>query len=629
MMLPILLSIAVIGQPPVYGTTPGKIVPAQRRDDSVTSGGSRYLPLPHELVQAACADMRTLPLEDQPHQQYFAFRDSTADLRTAFDVVLSLGVNRGSLQMRSARVGKYLLRIDKRDYLPVQNQVEKSLNLIPPRENFDRLLNKYVDPYYTINANDDNIDVVVTVGPTSLQSGKSSLLSIPEGTRINVLSEVQHNGLTWVKTMHAGKIGFIRKSVLKTQPIDRSGPVPVPALHVTFDEAARQCIEYMIQVTGVLNPIVDAERWNVFSLRQTAGGFYYELRGVVNGDRRLNQAEILKMRGASESASLAFRSTNTIGMWRSFVTGAGRRIYIFFGVAARPSDAFPIMSITEDRFKDGEQVGQHPIFNLLPKGGFVAQGKEALFTLPTGLWEGYLFDGDGDLVNAAPGNLVSDRTVPTPHSTELEPVISCIRCHAKEDGWRSAPNSVQQLLGQNRDRERRTLVVGDLTQLRDGRSAADVLNEIASLYQGDATAALSSARDSFNRACENLTRFDASGFPGDGPSVYGGEEALGVIGQAFNDYWYQPVSPSMACRDLGIYAPDNEIAKQYLTQLIPPLPSGREDPALLTIRAWNESDPTFVISRQVWEQILPATLHRALTDPNANWGLIDGVHATP
>ena len=391
----------------------------------------------------------------------------------------------------------------------------------------------------------------------------------------------------------------------------RAAAGPVPALHITQAPQSSDAYAYMVGVTGVASPIVDAERWTVYSLRQTSGGIYYRLVGAIDGNRRLTQREIEKQFGIDAEASLDFRSTNGIGMWRATPTGSARRIMVNVGIGVNPALGAAINAVTEDRFKGNEQVGNHPIFNLLPDGGFRPQGKEALFTKPNGLWAAYLFNGKGELVDAAPGNLASDRTVPAPHVTELEPAISCLRCHGVEDGWRAAPNSVQKLLARDR-RGRGMFVVGDLTQLKDGRSVDDVLNEIASLYQGDASIALQSARDTFHMACKNMTR----GADGQG---LGADEACSEIGDVFNRYAYDPIAPCVALAELGIRAPDDETARVYLDRLLPPLPDGREDPTIETIRKYDEKDQTFVISRQVWEQVYPATLHRALT--TGEWGL--------
>ena len=566
-----------------------------------------YLPLPHELVQAAAADMQALPLEDQPHQQYFSFRDPDSDYRLPFNVTLNLAVNRGSLQLQATPVGSYLVRIDKRQWLPRQNNVERELRLTPPRENFDRILNSYVDETYTVDAADDQVDVIVTVGAVPLKSRDRVLVEIPAGHSIRVLGRQVLGGIKWLKTSHAGRVGFVRADQCRSS----RGPVPVPALHITQDARASEAYQYMVTMTGVASPIVDAERWTVFSLRQTAGGLYYRLVGAEDGNRRLTQKEIERQYGVDAAASLDFRSTNGIGMWRATPTGSARRILVNTGIAVNPALGVGVNAVTEDRFKGDEQVDAHPIFNLLPDGGFVPQGKEALFTKPNGLWAAYLFNGKGELVDAAPGNLASDRTIPSPHVTELEPAISCIRCHAADDGWPAAPNSVAKLLARGKD-GRRLSVVGDVTQLHDGRSAAEVLNEIASLYQGDASVALRAARDTFHMACKNMTR----GPDGEG---LGAKDACEAIGMAFNAYAYDPITPQAALRELGISVGDDATAVVYLNRLLPPLPDGREDPTITTIKRFDPNDLTFVISRQVWAQVYPATLHRALT--TGTWGL--------
>ena len=188
-MMPLLLTIATLAQPPV-----------------------RYLPLPHELVQRAATDLQSLPIEDQPHQQYFSFREPNCEYRRAFNVTLNLAVNRGSLQLRATPVGRYLVRIDKRQWLPRQNRAERALSLTPPRENFDRILNEYADPFYTVDTNDDQVDVIVTVEPVPLKSSPACARTDPSRPTSDDHSHADSEGRQ-VAQVHARRQGGLRAGV--------------------------------------------------------------------------------------------------------------------------------------------------------------------------------------------------------------------------------------------------------------------------------------------------------------------------------------------------------------------------------------------------------------------------------
>lgn len=306
------------------------------------------------------------------------------------------------------------------------------------------------------------------------------------------------------------------------------------------------------------------------------GGRYYEFRQVVRKPEKGNARDAwLSSRGLFVGTTQAVGGERRAAMFRSGVTGKPRRVDLF------PTLGGGIGSITRD-LKDGNvAANSHPIRNLLD---FSDDGAEIIVAMPNGLLDYLLADAAGNVVDEAPPDLVRDHTIPPPHTSRLQPAISCIRCHNTDtdEGWRVVTNDVEKLLSS------RLNVFADLGSGLTPEAAADRLAGLYGLPIEDADGMLARARRDYAKAVARTAqgiRFEAE------KSIVG--EVSRVVSDIYGGYVYDVVTPQRAALELGWTTGDDDAGDPLTGAIGEPDASVEVDPVVGFLRigvSVNRSD---------------------------------------
>jgi hypothetical protein len=107
---------------------------------------------------------------------------------------------------------------------------------------------------------------------------------------------------------------------------------------------------------------------------------------------------------------------------------------------------------------------------------------EGIFNGANGLPITVAINGQGVFQDEVPFNVANDTTIPHPHTQRLQPLISCLRCHAGDGGdfWKPLHNDADELIGL---RPGQVDVFGDLTDRRRAFTP-DRIDRIAGQYRG-------------------------------------------------------------------------------------------------------------------------------------------------
>lgn len=306
------------------------------------------------------------------------------------------------------------------------------------------------------------------------------------------------------------------------------------------------------------------------------GGRYYEFRQVVRKPEKGNARDNwLSSRGLFVGTTQQAGGERRAAMFRSGVTGKPRRVDLF------PTLTGGIGSITRD-VKDGNVAADsHPIRNLLD---FRDDGSEIIVAMPNGLLDYLLVDGAGNIVDEAPPDLVRDHTIPPPHTSRLQPAISCLRCHGtdQDEGWRVVTNDVERLLAS------RLNVFADLGSGLTAEQAADKLAGFYALPIEAADGMLARGRRDYAAAVARTSqgiRFDAA------KSIVG--EVSRVVSEIYEQQVFAIVTPERAALELGYRVDDGDKGEPLDEVLGPADQSIETDPIVGFLRigtAVNRSD---------------------------------------
>jgi len=514
---------------------------------ATSASGQRTLPHPADGVRAALADAGNIPPDAALFQRYVWCPDDANRIGTV--VALNFGMNRSRTLVRPDVLPGSIMRVD---LLRFGGDIETAVALAIA---WDSHLSD--EPYFLAR---QTLEI------------KLRRVCVPY---------VARDGATYHH---------------KTETI----PVRIPAPHVPDYSALQQQVG-----SGV--PIVRAE-WLAHRLLSNdtgAGGRYYEFRGIRNAntaERKAGQTDwgvYTTSRGIAVQQAEALLANQQWATFRSHVTGRERGVVFTHTVASRPTVNQGLFVFTIDSFIGQTDSARNPVLTLLD-GQF--DGTEAILELPWGGLEFALFNGNGGLVRTAPDRLVSDRTVPGPHPTILQPGESCMRCHVAQsvrvgdalvsaEGWRELDpqNSVQALLAGYTD------AFGSTT---DGAPLPDTIQRLASAYAGDFVKVLDRARDDLSDAMTLLTG-------GVDDEIV--RESWGFATSAHDAYWYEFVDAATACRDLGYDGGGVELFGELMGTL-PPDAFGisPEDARIAGLRAGME------ISRVQWELVYADAALRAM-----------------
>lgn len=288
------------------------------------------------------------------------------------------------------------------------------------------------------------------------------------------------------------------------------------------------------------------------------GGMYYHFIGFIRGGKRLTEKDIFDTVGLNVVLSRKVEGDDRAAVFQSAVTSKPRMVEQVQGAVGKAR-------ITYDLFDEDVEANRHPIYELLD---FVnrARGKEIIYERANGLFGYVLTDGNGNLVDVAPPNLVSDSEVPDPVTKQLYPMISCIRCHGPTRGVQEVRNDVSALLGGPQ---------GDI-DIFDDLSSKE--NRFATV---DRLVGLYAAGDKFKDELDR-SRFkfaDASWEATRGMGVREKEDiatrTATIISKQFADYWYPVtkvegnINPDKACLELGYRVKPGEGVEFLKTNLKP------------------------------------------------------------
>lgn len=266
-------------------------------------------------------------------------------------------------------------------------------------------------------------------------------------------------------------------------------------VRVVSDILDKRLVATLVDATHSQAPVVNSSYFIVRALTTIQGkgvfhdvyrGLYYELSGIGRSFKKGTDLDNFLAGlgvgnvGSGVTAEQLFdqlQSDQRIAIFRSGVSGKPRRADLFHSLAGRVGESQSIVSITHDIRDDNIDIGTHPVMNLLD---FRDDAREVMFEKANGLQGGALFNGAGVLQDVVPPDVAADHLVPEPYTRNLQPFISCIHCHWKENGWKAAKNDAKTLLSKYLD------VFGDVGP--EGRKIAiqsDVVARLAGLYAGD------------------------------------------------------------------------------------------------------------------------------------------------
>lgn len=283
------------------------------------------------------------------------------------------------------------------------------------------------------------------------------------------------------------------------------------------------------------------------------GGKYYDFLQVPRQSRKradgsvaTPQDDFLASLGVFEEVSQNISGDQRSALFRSNVTGKPRRIDVLHGVGRGGT----LATITHDIADEDIAAGQHPIRNLL---AFKDRAREIIVERSNGTHAFILTDANGNFQDSAPDNVVRDHTVPPPHTSRLQPAISCVRCHGPFDGMQPFGNDVQKLLASNID------VFADLGT---GLSREQAIDRLAGLYAGQLDTPdgpIGRARRDYSAMMYRLTG-GVDPFTDDLDSSIAANLSAHVS-QVFSSYHYDIVTPERACVELGLLVEAGQGAK--------------------------------------------------------------------
>jgi hypothetical protein len=329
--------------------------------------------------------------------------------------------------------------------------------------------------------------------------------------------------------------------------------------HIDVDNGA-----LLKTLTAARNPIVWCHTLYQQALTTADGGLYYEFMDIrkapkaEQGKQQLSDQDFWLLNlGVSEQLIDQLRADQRVAIARSNVTAKPRRMDIF-NRPSRSSSNQGIITITQDMSDADYRAGADPLLNLLDFNVF---GREVVFERNNGHLGYILFEGDGTLVDEAPPELVSDHTIPAPHTARLQCAISCIRCHGKGDdqGWKPIDNDIQKImkgfLNVYNDRQ------GEIDKL----TVPETLEKLARLYSADLEKPFRRAREDHLDAIARCTIGVVSQEDG---SPWTFKEITDALAERFVYYSYSPVTPLKACREMGYEVVDEEAAVTLLNRLL-------------------------------------------------------------
>lgn len=498
----------------------------------------RLLATPNDAILLARTDAKQLPFSERPFVRYVWIEQPTVERGKVAALTLNW-ISRASVPIQPPAIGVLgkllLVRVHLRAFAPRQGDLEDWLRIWEELQ---------FDPAFSLLITKDTLDALDF---SRLQDGG------PKVTR--------------KRPRRDGKQGFVEEEVtlvtLKKEGVDLVRDI---GLHI--DRTAWRDLSALLGETAA--PIVSLGYFTQRALTTIQGaglfkrlysGLYYQFSGIRKADPKKDGKAtdfdvMLRSIGITEDLAKLFdrlRSDLRVAVFRSKVTGDTRVVELYPQLGQMQG----VLAVTRDPGSQNVDVGAHPVMNLV-RAKFKAS--EVIFTRANGMQYFALYNAAGELQDEVPPDIAADRSIPSPHPTQLQPAISCIRCHGSNlDGWQPLRNDVRDLVAKYKPD-----VFGDATNVR--QEIADTLDHLRAQYAGQdpETVTLPRARDDYARAV-----FKAAGsWKGKNPaeSVKLGSEATADV---YKLYAYDLVTPLVACRELGV-DPGRRDPVQVLRELLPP-----------------------------------------------------------
>lgn len=517
----------------------------------------QQIPTMAAAVKMAAADLQTLPQADQPFQRYFFTYDRSNDFYGAFCYTVNTALSSSAVTVPMVdRVAEgWLLRVDLRKIWPTA-AVYQALYT-----EFESLAS--IDPY------------LHTAGELEVRGERTETVDV---------APYQQDGKTYTKKQQ------VVPTLEKRTATEHS-------LHLLGEDKSNAPITALALLTQSQVPVLRADWFMYVALSSDPRdhGMYYRFRRFAKSDNKQSAEQAwLSQQGIDYKSIQTTQSDQRIGKWRSNITGSPRAVEYFFTSSTRPAVGPSATFVTRDWFVGKVDAKRHPLKNLLE---YKHDGTEAMGFLPNGMVSFALFDAKGELIDVAPQQLVADRTVPAPHPTNLQTPISCIRCHGSTDMYMDANNDVLAL-----SKGRSGLnIFADLSS----KDATTSIDRLAGLYAGEIDDTLQTARNTHAKATFLVTK---------GMSI---PAVATKITEVYKRYRFDPVTPQIACAELG-WLVDEASAAEFFNKLLPPLPPNAngispESVTIGTLRAWTPKNRLHV-NRDDWEQDYADAMLRVVTE---------------
>lgn len=570
---------------------PAPVQPAQKESKEPV-----LVPVPAQAVALASADkenimagrVKEVSPAEMPFIRWLWLRDGLIDsdelreIAQAAFYALSL-IGRQSVPYRADRIAKgRMIRVNLRRLCPNTEQIKEYVT-IWERFQFDQKFCKIVTKD-TLN--------LLSFGKIDGDPARKVLVVSRDG--LNVIDE---DGKAIVQN-------------LKYETMDADAAVKVKdiiAIRQNSDGVDAHMLEDLQLATLSQAPVIDY-RYFIFralsSIEEDGlykvlyGGLYYDLTGIrVKGDKGTDEDRLFAKLGAGNlKAGVTARqfldelgSDQRVAMYRSKVSGQKRRVDWFVSSLSRESIC--LVMETQDLVPKDIDIGQSPIYNLTE---FRVTAKELLFLWKDGSMRGALFNGEGKLQEKAP---FADRTVPSPHPTDLQSFISCLRCHMIDKdthGWHALRNDVKTLA-------KHLDIFGDITDLNKG--IPETVDRLAGWYMGSPDKILRLARDDHMAAVLRIAgpwKAKDKKDPGDQTDVV--QRTATKIAEIYDRFWYEEITPQKALQELGFDMPPDQ-ALVELNRLLPP-------------------DAAFEINKVIPENPTIGSLKAGIAVNRADWDLI-------
>jgi len=498
----------------------------------------------------AVKDILSIPIHDRQFMRYVWIEDESKELLQATSLTMNY-LSRSSLIARPVPVDASLARVDLRQY------VARDAELGDLRRAWSELR---FDPSFSLLLTKDTLAFSKAIIP---------------------VVKVKEQVLVDCPPYKEGDQTFTQKWVWQDKEVNE---IKEGVLQVVSPHLNQKAFAILAQETGSLAPIVNARYFIVRSLstiqdkgvyKTIYGGLYYDFIGLkTNNAKGTDEDNLFESLGVGDvksgiTAEKVFerlRSDQRVAMFKSGVTGRPRRADFLRTLAGLDSQS--IISVTHDLRHEDVDIGVHPVMNLLK---FKDAARETIFEKSNGLHGFALFDGNGKRQDEVPPDIAVDHTVPAPHSTRLQAAIGCIRCHAKEGGWRFCRNDAKSLLG-------------NLLDIFPERNIDDV-SRLSGLYAGDVERKLlPRGRDDYASAILRATGPWKAARADQTDTVQVSGQYLSSV---FQQYWYDEIDASRALIALG-HQPDGANSAKKLRALLPPvnlIVNGRvpEDPRIAAL----------------------------------------------